>query len=205
MVNREELVKQGILTGEPDYTPGALGVFLSHVEQWKTCVRTGEVMTVVEDDAIISEEFESCSQSLIESVGPDWDVIYWGWNFDAYLWVDLLPGVCPAVIETFQNLLRDRVECFQSQRIPRQLFKILHLFGMVCYSVTPRGAQAMLDFCLPLRPMLVSFRDFEVRVENNGVDYMLNAILPDLRGFVCMAPLVVTENRHENSTVRNER
>ncbi len=198
---RSDLVKQGLLEGEPDYTPGALGLFLSHVELWRGVVQSGQEMTIAEDDAVFSHHFPEFSRTLVNSAGPDWDVIFWGWNFDVYLWVDLIPGVSPAVIRTFQDRLRDGIDAFQAQKLSPRLFKLLHFFGTVCYSVSPKGAKALLDFCLPLRPMLVPFPGFDVVVGNRGVDHLLNGILPDLKAFVSIPPLVVTENRHEISTI----
>jgi glycosyl transferase family 25 len=198
---RPRLVEQGLLRGEPNYTPGALGVFLSHVELWRTATKTKQAVTIAEDDAIFSRHFDRSSRALTEAAGPDWDLILWGWNFDVFLWIDLIPGVSPAVIRTFQERLREGVDAFQSQDLSPRLFRLLHFFGMVCYSVSPKGAGSLLDFCLPLRPMLIPFRGFDVTVENRGVDHLLNAVVPDLKAFVSIPPLVVTENRHETSTV----
>jgi GR25 family glycosyltransferase involved in LPS biosynthesis/tetratricopeptide (TPR) repeat protein len=201
-VARADLARQGLLRGAPAYSPGAIGNFLSHTALWQAAVRTGEVVTVAEDDAVVARDFEACAGSLLASAGADWDVVFWGWNFDAYLWVDLLPGISPAVVQTFQDRMRNGIAGFQDQRLPRRLVRLLHQFGTACYSVTPNGARRMLEFCLPLRPMLTSWRGFDVKVENRSLDCMLNGIIPDLNAFVCIPPLVVVENRHEDSLSR---
>ncbi len=201
-VSQEELRAQGALEGIPPYTPGALGVYLSHLAQWERAVTTGRIQTVAEDDAIFSHAFSTLQPHLVEVAGDDWDFILWGWNFDAFLWVDLIPNVSPAVIRTFQDRLRFGLSEFQEQQLEHSLFKLLHFFGLMCYSVSPRGARRMLDFCIPLRPMTIPFPGFDVVIENQGMDYMLNGIIPQMNAFVCLPPLVVSENRHETSTVQ---
>lgn len=200
-ISREDLRRKGLLEGDPDYTPGAIGNFLSHVAQWKDAILTGEPRTVAEDDAVFSYDFDTSHRALLQAAGAEWDFIIWGWNFDAYLWVDLIPGVSAGVIQTFEDQLRSGIVEFQFQCSGRSLFKLLHFFGVFCYSVSPKGARRLCDFCLPLRPMLIPFPRFDVVIENRTVDHMMNGVVHQMNAFVCIPPLVVSANRHETSTV----
>jgi GR25 family glycosyltransferase involved in LPS biosynthesis len=195
------LRRDGLLQGDPPYTPGAIGAALSHATLWRKAAATGETLTIAEDDAVFAQNFEAASAQLLATLPADWEFVLWGWNFDAYLWVELIPGVSPAVLTMDQNRMRQNIEAFPEQTVAPQPMKLLHSFGLPCYSVTPRGAQRMLEFCLPIRPLMIAFEGFGVVVENRSGDMMLNGIMPKLNGFVSIPPLVLTENRRELSTI----
>ena len=200
-LDRAALRRAGLLQGDPPYTPGAIGACLSHATLWRKAVASGEVLTIAEDDAVFARNFDAASARLLAALPADWDFVLWGWNFDAYLWVELIPGVAPAVLTMDQNLTRQHIDAFPNQLVVPQPVKLLHFFGTPCHSVTPRGAQRMLDFCLPIRPAMIAFEGFGVVVENRSQDMMLNGIMPKLNGFVSIPPLVLTENQREKSTI----
>lgn len=195
------LRRDGLLQGDPPYTPGAIGASLSHATLWRKAAASGETLTIAEDDAVFAGNFATASAGLLAALPADWDFVLWGWNFDAYLWVDLIPGVSPAVLSMDQNRMRQNIEVFPQQTVTPQPMKLLHSFGLPCYSVSPRGVQRMLEFCLPVRPLMIAFEGFGVVVENRSLDMMLNGIMPKLNGFVSIPPLVLTENRKEQSTI----
>ncbi len=72
----------------PGYTPGATGCALSHRALWEQCVRSGEPLTVAEDDAGLHSSFNELAMPVAA-----WDIIVWGWNLNAALTYELLPGV----------------------------------------------------------------------------------------------------------------
>ena len=65
LVDREQLVKDGIISEDVLYAPGSLGCALSHVGLWKKAVEQNKIVTIFEDDAICSlffnEELGYCS------------------------------------------------------------------------------------------------------------------------------------------------
>ena len=128
----------------------------------------------------------------------------WGFSCAQKVWIEALPGVTRAEVDFYLSPLRQNIDKFHELRTASTLFKLGHLFGTVCYSVSPRGARALLDFCLPLRPCLIDFHGFGVRIENEGVDCIMNGAYSALQAFVCLPPLVATENRREASTIRGE-
>jgi len=175
---------------------------MSHISLWKLAVSKNLTMTIAEDDAVFANHFEARSTTLLAGRATDWDIIMWGFNFAAKVWVDVLPRVTRMQMDFYQGLLRQNIEKFQKLDTVPILLKLGHLFGTVCYSVSPNGARALLDFCLPLRPALIDFPGFGVRIANDGVDCMMNGVYPSRQAFVCVPPLVVTENRREESTIR---
>jgi hypothetical protein len=66
--------------------------------------------------------------------------------------------------------------------------------GLPCYSVSPKGARALRDFCLPLRPMQLRLPGENRFLRNIGIDCMMAALYPDLQAFASFPPLAVTRN-----------
>ena len=199
LLDREKLIKEGVIAGDCGYTPGNLGSAMSHISLWRLAVDEQQAVTIAEDDGIFSGNFEARSKECLASLAADWDIVLWGFNFNAFVWIDLLPRVSTATMQFFQDQLQRNIDNFKDLEIKPTLLRLRHLFGIPCYSVTPKGARALLDLCLPLNSALIDFPGFDVRIENNGLDFAMNVAYPSLNAFVCIPPLVVAENRGEAS------
>ncbi|WP_143748224.1 glycosyltransferase family 25 protein [Mesorhizobium carmichaelinearum] len=198
-LNRDQLVEQNIITSDLDYTAGSLGCALSHVALWKEAVDRNEPMTVAEDDAIFSHHFESHMRSLLLNVRTDWDFILWSASLPCYAWLDALPGGTGARLQFFTGEVMTHIEEFQSAETEPALLRARHLLGLQCYSISPKGARALLDWCFPIRPMLVDFTGFGVRLNNTGIDCVTSGLMPSLKAYTCLPPLVITDDRAEDS------
>jgi len=203
LLDKEKLITDGVIMPDLNYSTGALGAAMSHAALWKMAVDEGWPITVAEDDGIFARHFEARSKALLACLPTDWDIVMWGFNFAEKVWVDALPRVTGMEMEFYQNRLRQNIGNFQDLDTVPMLFKLGHLFGLVCYSVSAKGAHALLDFCLPFRPTLIGFPGVGVRIHNEGVDCIMNGAYPSLKAFVCIPPLVVTENRQEESLTKN--
>jgi GR25 family glycosyltransferase involved in LPS biosynthesis len=88
------------------YSPGALGVALSHLALWEKAIQTGQPITVCEDDAIFHQRFPDLIKGMMRRLPANWDFLLWGWNLDAELAMDLLPGVSPCFVVCDQDQMR---------------------------------------------------------------------------------------------------
>ncbi len=201
-VARGPLVDRGIITADLCYGDGALGCALSHLALWDLAIEKNQALTVSEDDAIFNRGFGPASESLIEALPRDWHMILWGWNFDSILMFDMIPGVSPCLGFFNQDQMRIGTDAFQSASLTPQPFRLLRMFGTIGYSVSPAGAQAMKQHCLPLRNMNVFFPGLERTLPNKGIDIALNDAFPRINAFVSFPPLIVTMNFHSISTVQ---
>ena len=161
-------------------------------------------MTVTEDDAVFSRHYEMRSQAFLASLPADWDFVQWGWGFRTYLWVDVMPGVASARMVFNEGQLRRHIEKFRTTDTKPVPMRLLHSFGTIGYSISPAGAQALLDRCLPLNSNLIEFPGFGIRTRNEGIDCAMSGIYPSLMAFVSVPPLVATENKVEESTIRGK-
>jgi glycosyl transferase, family 25 len=199
-IDREKLINERIITRDCRYKGGPLGCAMSHISLWRKAVDDQRTITVAEDDAVFSRCFAAQSQAFLAELPIDWDFIQWGWNFDAFLWVDVIPQTIRAKMVFDQDQLRRNIDAFQSADTVPTAMRLLHSFGPLCYSITAKGARTLLAHCLPLDAKLVDFPGFGVKIENNSLDCAMSRVYPSFKAFVCMPPLAASENKWEEST-----
>lgn len=207
-----ELERQGILGSDlvsPDfYTIGAVGAAMSHIALWDQAVRTHQITTVAEDDAVFHAAFDKQAGEIIRSLPSDWDFILWGWNFDLFLSFEMLPGISLSLSQFEQDRLRANIGSFQLLDIAPHAFRLVWSFGIPCYTVSPKGAAAMKRNCLPLQRSIAHFPPAQrssLRAEhfrNVGIDSAMNNAYGSLQAYVCFPPLVVTKNDGATSTIQ---
>src|SRR5262249_5624713 len=118
---------------------------------------------------------------------------------------EMIPGVSHIVAQFDQNRMRMGTAEFQSALLAPGAFRLLHAFGTCSYSISPLGARALKDFCLPFRNLTVFFPGLNRSIANVGLDVMMNALYPEINAFVSFPPLVITKNGRAISTVQGRR
>jgi GR25 family glycosyltransferase involved in LPS biosynthesis len=211
----DALVRQGLATKDivsPDmFSIGALGCAMSNIALWDKAIGSGQSLTVCEDDAIFNDRFGPCAQGVLKTLPPDWDIIFWGFNFDMFLSFELLPGVSHATTMFDQDRMRANVEAFQKQVITPQAFRLLWAFGTCCYSISPKGAATLKKKILPLAPRVTPFPEganaypYSPAWRHVGIDNAINAVHREINSFVCFPPLVVSKNELASSTVQTHK
>ncbi|MFT8672565.1 MAG: glycosyltransferase family 25 protein [Acetobacter orientalis] len=200
-IDRLELIEGELLDPSLIYTDGAIGCALSHIIQWNYAVENEVPITIIEDDAILSKNFSEETERLIGTLNDDWDIVFWAYNMDSYISLQM-PGGLGGCNLTFDQSTQEKPEALFSEKISSQLYKLQSFFGMAAYSVSPRGAEKILKFCLPLRPMLQVYPVLGKTLQNTGIDNMVCKILPHIKSFAAYPPLAVPENNTEISTVQ---
>lgn len=200
-INRLELMENHLLDPSLIYTDGAIGCAMSHVLQWNHAIQTGKAITVLEDDAVLAPNFTAETDRLIESLDDDWEIIFWAYNLDSHLSINLPPalGMCTV---TFEQLERNAPEHFFKGAVDSRLWPVRSLCGIAAYSVSPSGAARLMQFCLPLRPMQLYYHGLQRALPNTGIDNMMCALLPQMKAYASFPPLAVPENDVANSSVQ---
>lgn len=183
------------------YTKGAVGNVMSHLALWRQVIAANQPMTICDDDTIFNHAFVNTVQVIIDQLPAGWDWISWGWNFDAFMQMDFLPGSTPCTLVPDQKQMRSNTRTFQRQIIQPQPFRLLQAFGTPCYTISPKGARAFLDRCWPIRKMRLTL-PMGYYLDNVGIDVMLSMAYPLTNAFVSFPPLVITSNDHSKSTVQ---
>jgi GR25 family glycosyltransferase involved in LPS biosynthesis len=192
-LDREQLIRDGLLKPDCDYKPGALACALSHVNLWKKAVAENTVMTVFEDDAIATDRFAEKAAQLIATLPKDWDFIQWGYNFNPlFVWADF--GFSKATMRFYsQNFQGNDKSKFQSANFCPSAVKLAHSYGTVAYSVSAKGARALLDYCLPLKSWSIPFPGTDVVSRNSGIDCAMNGVYGSMQAFISIPPLVLED------------
>lgn len=185
--------------GYVSYSSGALGCALSHRGLWDKAEKEQRVVTVVEDDAILRADFASASQAVIERMVADWDIVMWGWNFDAGLALNVMPDVSPMVVLTDQAAMRQSINRFRTETGMPYPMPLARCFGTYAYSISPKGAAIFRAACFPLKPLAVPFPLRAHPIQNNGIDIAMNALYPSVQSFVSIPPLAITPNVNAES------
>ena len=201
----EDLVRDGVIE-EPleDYTAGGLGSAVSHKRLWEMCLSRGEHLTIAEDDAIFNRGFSKKASALLARLPADWDFVLWGWNFDSLLHVDVLEGVKQAVM-TFENgQLGHRIAEFQEMDYDVLPLRLTAAFGLVCYSISPKGARRLRELCFPLRNEVVPLHGLKRNIANHNIDSVTNKYYRALESYASFPPLVWTEHDQTTSDIAGE-
>ena len=201
-LDRGDLLARGVLHPDAGYSDAALGCALSHACVWQIAAAADGPSTVAEDDAVFRRDFATAAASVIAGLGPDWDLVLWGWNFNSILCLELLPGTAPCALVGDQVQLRQNIARFQGSILPVLPIKLLRAHGSAAYSVSPAGARKLLRNCLPIRPADVFFPVVDRVTANDGIDMMMSLAYPQMQAYVSFPPLVVTEHLRETSTVQ---
>ncbi|HTW71358.1 MAG TPA: glycosyltransferase family 25 protein [Acetobacteraceae bacterium] len=181
------------------YSAGAIGCALSHLSLWERSIKEQMVMTIVEDDVALRRDFETKSRDIIASLPGDWDLIMWGWNFDAILSINTMPGISSTVIVFDQTMLRQSISRFQRDLFEPHIFLLDKCFGTCAYSISPAGSLKFRRLCFPLRNEGVFFPFLNRIRPNDGIDIAMNRIYALTNSYVSFPPLAVTPNINEES------
>ena len=200
LVDREQLVKDGIISEDVLYAPGSLGCALSHVGLWKKAVEQNKIVTIFEDDAICSLFFNEESEKILSILPEDWDIVQWGANFHPlFMWLDF--EFSKAKLEFYDRSYSKDTLAFQRTRYSPSPVRIAHSFGLMAYSVSPKGARAVIEYCLPLKNRVIAFPGTGVAIKDTGIDCPMCGAYGSMQAFTCLPPLVVHDDEQTSDRI----
>lgn len=192
LVDRAELVRHQVIVEDGPFAPGALGCALSHIGLWQKAVTDNSIVTIFEDDAVCAHNFVEEAARILSILPANWDVIQWGCLLDPlFAWLDF--GYVKAKLQFYDRQFGYNSEAFQSERFKPIPIKLVHSFGLQAYSVSPDGARALLEGCLPIKDRFIRFPNAGVTTDNEGIDVAMCAVYRNLKAFVCIPPLVIQD------------
>ncbi|WP_156475092.1 glycosyltransferase family 25 protein, partial [Acetobacter malorum] len=199
-LNRDELVKNGLIDASCNFTPGAIGSGLAHASLWAKVIRNNQPAHIFEDDAFLCHNFEKESARLINSLPENWDIILWGNNYDSILEFELLPGITQCVATFNQETVRRGIPSFLKMDIRSNMFRLTQTFGICGYAISPSGATRLMEHCLPLKPVNVIYPGLGMRrLTATSIDHVMNVHYANTHSFTAFPPLCLTDNNAQNS------
>ena len=208
-LDRDELVRTQHIHPDLRFSGPVLGCALSHIACWRHVAQGQQPVLICEDDAVFRHDFPVLHHHLGRMIEQA-DIVYWTCNFDMHVTCDM-PGLGQttllfdkAVTETNEGLA-----AFQSQQSATILYRARRIWGTAAYTVTPRGAQRLLDLVLPLRhadrychlPDGIG-RTTQLGFTSVGIDMDMGMThIDQLDGWVAVPPVVVARNDKADSAI----
>jgi hypothetical protein len=129
-----------------------------------------------------------------------WDMVQWGANFHPlFMWLDF--EFSKAKLEFYDRRFSGDAQKFQSTRYSPSAIRIAHSFGLMAYSVSPKGAISLLKYCLPLKKQLIPFPGTDVTLDDTGIDCSMCGAYSSMQAFVCIPPLVIHDDEQASERV----
>lgn len=185
-----------IFTGEsPGYSNSALGCLLSHLSLWKVAEEIQETITVCEDDAVLSENFETARDSILNALPDDWHICMFMCNFDQICFIEAVAGISGAAIHFDQAKMRRNIQKFRhSAQSTSAPYRLLGSLGTACYMISPLGAEVLPEKMLPIRKFAIKMPVVDQVIPNMGLDVALCGIYPQVNAFMAFPPIAVSPN-----------
>ncbi|BCK74481.1 glycosyl transferase family protein [Acetobacter aceti NRIC 0242] len=199
----DELRAAGMIEGNPEYNMASYGNALSHMLLWSAVQEHGEATCIFEDDAITCKNFVEMSEKTIASLPENWDIILWGNNHDTTLVIDMLSGVTPCIISYYEFFTQKNTDKFREMNVECLSFRLMQTFGICGYSVSPKGASALLQACNPIKECEYFHMGINRNVPNGGIDHIMSYNYKNMNSYASFPPLCLTKNDKEISTITN--
>lgn len=150
-LDRSDLARRNIIAADLLYSNNSVGCSLSHLNCWQQIIKEGKTAVVCEDDAILRKDFVSMHRHFREAVEQQ-DIVFWSYSFGLHMAYDV-PGLGEFNVVSDEKYLdsQERVAHFQATTTPTTLYRPKRIWGLACYTITPKGAEKLLKIVLPLR------------------------------------------------------
>ncbi len=184
---------------------GSICCGLAHYDVFRKCIESNIPVTIFEDDAILVSDFEMKSRALIERIGTDWDIIQWGFNWDAFLDVRFPQKIGPVFRFSLQSEIEKfKIEEFKKSGMNSSLFPLVSTFGMHAYSISPAGARKFLDHYPRITDIFINNRDLLGHSYwALSLDMVLNSFYDTNNCFISLPPLSFVVNDKTKSAIWN--
>ncbi|EUK19178.1 glycosyltransferase family 25 protein [Commensalibacter papalotli (ex Servin-Garciduenas et al. 2014)] len=156
---REELLKDHLITQNNKYDMANLALTKAHISLWKQAVQNQSSITVFESNIITHKNFLNY-QEISLSAQQDYDLMIWGYNLNWNPCIELMPCL-PKAIYTFPGYNKDEfkkenndlidIPTYQNSDLKTiQTLKIFSFAGLGCYTISAKGAEALLQKVTPI-------------------------------------------------------
>jgi glycosyl transferase family 25 len=156
-LDRARLVAGKTSSTDLIYSNNSIACSLSHVQCWQQIIELGRPAVVCEDDVALRRDFAELHEAFAPALAEA-DAIFRTFNFDMHVAYQVPGmGICTTIYDESHFHDEARIARFQAGTVATALYRPERLWGVACYTVTPRGAAKLLDRILPLRNATVDF------------------------------------------------
>jgi GR25 family glycosyltransferase involved in LPS biosynthesis len=202
--NKEELVRLNVIESSMNWKMTSVANALSHRALWEKSVNQNQNLIILEDDAILVRDFRKSVTPLLKKIGNDFDILLLGFNFDAYVFLEIFPGDSGLVKLEFNQLaLQNEIDLVGFNIVRSNAYRLRSAFGNCGYVISPKGAALMIKSIYPLGERLVNPEGVNFRFHAQSKDALMCNVYGKSASYVAFPPLVYVTNNHSESTVQN--
>lgn len=193
-LDRNAIINKGLMKADCGFKAGAIGSGLTHIKLWAQIAQGGKPAHIFEDDAFLCRNFEQESNRIIASLPHDWDIILWGNNYDSILEFELLPGITQCIAIFNQDTVRKGIPQYLNMDVSSAAFRLTQTFGICGYALSPKGANRLLELCLPFQSIDVFYPGLGRSLTTTSVDHLMNIHYRNIKAYTALPPLCLTDN-----------
>ena len=202
-VTATTVLSEGVVASGARYTPGAIGLAMSHRAIWRESIARKKCALVFEDDAILRRDIRAVLGQLFSRPPADWDIVLLGYNTDSVLDLNLWAGG-PDLRSIFSvhKPTTEQLSAFAVSSAPVEFYKLNNAFGTCGYAISPGGAWKLLSKCFPMDNRLIPVPALGRSIASFGIDCMLNGCYSQVSAHACFTPLALSANDQTSSLVQ---
>ena len=118
-----------------NYSNGALGAALSHLNLWDKCIENNKPIIIMEDDVIVNYEYKKHLENVLSMLPEDFDILQLSYNFDSVLsFHNTIYEQCHSLFGK-KKITKIDIENFRKDKIFPTIAKLRHAFGIAAYIV----------------------------------------------------------------------
>jgi len=191
-INVDTLSTNIFKKGSKNYSNGAIACAQSHLKLWEKCIELDKPIIILEDDVIVSRDFNKHINNLINSLLPSkWDIVQLNYNFDSVLsYKNTNFETCNCIFNK-TKVTKENITNFVTSKINTTIAKLNYCFGMSAYIINPTGAKLLKEKCFPLDNRIINM-PFLNNIYCFTIDCMMNSIYKDIDAYVCIVPFAIT-------------
>jgi len=175
-----------------NYSNGAIGCALSHLQLWDKCIEINKPIIILEDDAVVNKDFNKHINNLLNNLLPKkWDIVQLNYNMDSILsYKNTNYETCSCVFNK-TKVTKTIISNFVNSKINTTIAKLNYCFGTSAYLIHPDGAKMLKSACFPLDNRIINL-PFLNNLTCFTIDCMMNSVYKDISAYVCVVPFVIT-------------
>ncbi len=188
-VSKEYLFRNNFFAPDLNYGTDELIRAYLHFYVWEMAIKKNEPVSLFEDGVIFCKNFHEESRRIISKLHPDWDVLLWGHDSDIIF--GLGDGRMPIVGYFTNKSPNADLERFSGRNVASSAFQLLEASGVIGYSVSAKGARALLRQCTPIKNSVDLFKPSGKYVKNASIGHVMGCNYVNMQSYSCIPPLCI--------------
>jgi len=181
---------------------GAIGCALAHMKLWEKCIELDTPILILENDAKLVTNFDSHLERVAKKLPDEWDLIYFGSNWDAVTFVDLFPEVFGTMKVQFnQFLLSVFFESTNFNFSDPVFYKVRVTYGQHCYLISPKGARELAKRISVLEDKFFEVPRTDLLLNPDTLDGLLNEHYKDIKCYMTLPQMSFVKNDKSVSSI----